>query len=133
MKVKLKDTNFLEILTYQIVCYIQVGFVQILCSFIPSKQIRHKIRKVLFPKEEPYLYLKTKKDSKYPLYIPSPHSFSPNPPAVYNAKGEKLHVFFIRSDNYCGGGQKFIGICIILVCLYIFTKIVVALKQWGIH
>ncbi|WP_300697461.1 MULTISPECIES: glycosyltransferase family 10 domain-containing protein [Helicobacter] len=106
MKVKLKDTNFLEILTYQIVCYIQVGFVQILCSFIPSKQIRHKIRKALFPKEEPYLYLKTKKGSKYPLYIPSPHSFSPNPSAVYNAKGEKLYVFFIRSEHYCGGGAK---------------------------
>lgn len=104
MKVKLKDTNFLEILTYQIVYYIQVGLVQILCSFVPQKTMRHKIRKALFPKEEPYLCLKTKKDGKYPLYIPSPHSFCSNPSAVYNAKGEKLQVFFIRSDSYCGGG-----------------------------
>lgn len=61
MKVKLKDTNFLEILTYQIVCYIQVGFVQILCSFIPSKQIRHKIRKALFPKRGALFIFKNQK------------------------------------------------------------------------
>ncbi|WP_158621819.1 hypothetical protein [Helicobacter sp. MIT 05-5293] len=106
MRIKLEDTNFIDIVLQYIQSRIYTGLANFLSAFVPSKTLRHKIRKTLSSQNETFLRMRNEEYGKHYLYVPSPWSFNPNPPALYNAQGEKLRVFFARSDYYCGGGGE---------------------------